>query len=381
LELFPMCGIAGLIAANGPATRELVRAMTDRIVPRGPDSSDEWISDDGRVGLGHRRLAIIDLSAAGAQPMHSHCGRYTVTYNGEIYNFEELRGELAAAGLAPAWRGHSDTEVMLAAFSAWGLRKGIEKLSGMFALAVWDHRDRTLTLARDRFGEKPLYYGWVPAGFAFASTLGPIAATPGFANPVDPQALAGLMARAYVPAPLSIHRGIFKLPPGCLLTVPADIAERPSEVPHPAVERWFDYADQVLAGAADPISDQTEALDALDAAPAGRGCPGRQLPLGRDRLLAGHRDCAKVRQSADQDLHHRLQRSRFRRSGVCEKGRRGARDRAHRTLRERAGRARRDPEIADYVRRAIRGFVADSHASRFPAGPQSGDGFIVWRCG
>lgn len=289
-----MCGIAGIISAKAPVTRDLVRTMTDRIVPRGPDSSGEWISDDGRLGLGHRRLAIIDLTEAGHQPMHSACGRYTVTYNGEIYNFEELRAELAASGLAPAWRGHSDTEVMLAAFSAWGVPQGIERLSGMFALAVWDHAEKQLTLARDRFGEKPLYYGWTEAGFAFASTLGPISATPGFANPVSRSALASLLARANVPAPLSIHERIFKLPPGCLLTVPLSVAAQPGDTPHPAVERWFDYAGQVLAGAADPVSDQAEALDLLDAALS--KAVGRQLvadvPVGN--FLSGGIDSSLI---------------------------------------------------------------------------------------
>jgi asparagine synthase (glutamine-hydrolysing) len=289
-----MCGIAGLLTSSQPVTLELVRTMTDRIQSRGPDSSGEWIGDQGRLGFGHRRLAIIDLTEAGAQPMHSHCGRYTVTYNGEIYNFEELRAELAATGHAPAWKGHSDTEVMLAAFAAWGLRKGIEKLSGMFALAVWDHRDRTLTLARDRFGEKPLYYGWTKAGFAFASSLGPIAATPGFTNPVDPEAVSCLLARAYVPAPLSIYRRVFKLPPGCLLTLPADVDLTPHDHPHPSAERWFDYADQVLAGAADPITDQGEALEALDAVLT--RAVGRQLvadvPVGN--FLSGGIDSSLI---------------------------------------------------------------------------------------
>ena len=259
-----MCGIAGLLSSHSPVTVGLLRTMTDRILPRGPDSSGEWIGGEGSIGFGHRRLAIIDLTNAGHQPMYSANGRYTITYNGEIYNFEELRTELTEAGLAPPWRGHSDTEVILAVFNAWGLRKGIERLSGMFALAVWDHGDRTLTLARDRFGEKPLYYGWVAAGFAFASTLSPIAATPGFDNPVSREALACLMARAYIPAPLSIRERIFKLPPGCLLTVSANVADQPCNAPHGGVERWFDYADQVLAGAANPISNQDEALEALD---------------------------------------------------------------------------------------------------------------------
>jgi asparagine synthase (glutamine-hydrolysing) len=259
-----MCGIAGLLSSHSPVTVDLLRTMTDRILPRGPDSSGEWIDAERQIGFGHRRLAILGLTAAGHQPMHSAGGRYTITYNGEIYNFEELRVELAEAGLAPPWRGHSDTEVMLAAFSAWGLRNGIERLSGMFALAVWDHQDRTLTLARDRFGEKPLYYGWVESGFAFASTLGPIAATPGFANSISREALACLMARAYVPAPLSIRERIFKLPPGCLLTVSQAVTEQVSTAPHPAVERWFDYAGQVLTGAAEQISDPHEAIEALD---------------------------------------------------------------------------------------------------------------------
>ena len=266
-----MCGIAGLMRSKGPVDQALIRTMTDTMIARGPDSSGAWISGDGQVGLGHRRLAIIDLTAAGAQPMHSACGRYTLTYNGEIYNFDALRGELEAAGKAPPWRGHSDTEVMLAVFSAYGLRAGITKLSGMFALAVWDHRERSLTLARDRFGEKPLYYGWTAAGFAFASTLAPIAATPGFSNPISRTALACLMSRAYVPAPLSIHEGIYKLEPGCLLSIPLAAAQTPISQPPEVggagptlLERYFDYADQVLAGAADPITDQEDALSALE---------------------------------------------------------------------------------------------------------------------
>ena len=259
-----MCGIAGLISTKRPITAELLRTMSDRIVSRGPDSSGEWVSQSGQIGFAHRRLAIIDLTDAGHQPMHSQCGRWSITYNGEVYNFTELRTQLEAAGKAPVWRGHSDTEVLLAAIATWGLRATLERASGMFALALWDHQQRQLSLARDRFGEKPLYYGWTKAGFAFASTLGPIQATPGFANPVDAQALACLMARAYVPAPLSIHQRIFKLPPGCLLNISEDLAREPQDAP-PEITRWFDYSDQVIAGAADPITDQGEALEALEA--------------------------------------------------------------------------------------------------------------------
>lgn len=267
-----MCGIAGLMRGKRPVDQALIRTMTNTMIPRGPDSSGVWISDDGQIGFGHRRLAIIDLTEAGAQPMHSACGRYTLTYNGEVYNFQELRAELEAAGLAPRWRGHCDAEVILAGFAAWGIRKTLEKSLGMFALAIWDHADRTLTLARDRFGEKPLYYGWTAAGFAFASTLAPIRATPGFANPVAEPAVACLMARAYVPAPLSIYRRIYKLPPGCLLTLSGNAAASPMDGPPNEgaagpvrLARYFNYADQVLAGAADPVSDRATALEELDA--------------------------------------------------------------------------------------------------------------------
>ncbi len=362
-----MCGIAGLISSKNPVTTELLRAMTDPdSCSRGPDSSGEWIGAEGRIGFGHRRLAIIDLTEAGAQPMHSPCGRYTVTYNGEIYNFRELRAELEAAGQAPAWRGHSDTEVMLAAFTAWGLRKGIARLSGMFALAVWDHAEQTLTLARDRFGEKPLYYGWTAAGFAFASTLGPIAATPGFANPVDPQAVACLMARAYVPAPLSIHQRMFKLPPGCLLTVPLAVAAcilvsgriggralvrlcRSG----PGRGRRADHRSGRGARSARGGADQGRWQ------PAGRRRAGRQFPFGRNRFLADHGDCPEMRRPPAQDLHHRLHRSRVS-TRRCTPGRsRGARDRSHRTLRHRGGCTGGDPFAAGDVRRALRRFLAD----------------------
>lgn len=296
-----MCGIAGLLSVKGPVTAETLTAMTGTMILRGPDSSGEWIGGDGQVGFGHRRLAIIDLTAAGHQPMHSACGRYTVTYNGEIYNFQALRAELEAAGLAPKWRGHCDIEVVLAGFAAWGVRKTLEKSMGMFALAVWDHADRSLVLARDRFGEKPLYYGWTAAGFAFASTLAPIKATPGFANPVAEEAVACLMARAYVAAPLSIYRRIYKLPPGCLLTLSGNAAASPMDAPpvEAAVgpvrlERYFDYADQVLAGAADPITDSAAALEELDAVLT--RAVGRQLvadvPVGN--FLSGGIDSSLI---------------------------------------------------------------------------------------
>jgi asparagine synthetase B (glutamine-hydrolysing) len=175
-------------------------------------------------------LAIVDLSAAGHQPMHSDGGRYVMAFNGEIYNHLELRAELEGmdcrASLAMTdkrWRGHSDTETLLAGFEAWGVEATLKKTVGMFAIALWDKQAQTLTLARDRFGEKPLYYGWVGQGanavFVFGSELKALRAYPGFANPVSREALAQYMRFMFVPAPLSIYDGIYKLEPGCLLTL------------------------------------------------------------------------------------------------------------------------------------------------------------------
>lgn len=301
-----MCGIAGFVSDKVEVTPEILRTMTGRIVPRGPDSSGEWVSEDRWIGFGHRRLAIIDLTEAGHQPMHSACGRYVLTYNGEIYNFGDLRAELEAQGRAPAWRGHSDSEVLVEAIAAWGVKAALEKAHGMFALAVFDDEKRELVLARDRFGEKPLYYGWTTQGFAFASTLGPIRVAPGFANEVSRKALACLMARAYIPAPLSIHEQIFKLPPGCLLRVSEQFARSP-QVDPPQVHRWFDYADQVLAGVSDPISDEGEALAALDEVLT--GAVGRQLvadvPVGN--FLSGGIDSSLITAIAQKCASHPIQ--------------------------------------------------------------------------
>lgn len=296
-----MCGIAGLMSSRAPVESQHIAGMIAPLEPRGPDGAGIWVADDGGIGLGHRRLSILDLSEAGRQPMESVCGRYVLTFNGEIYNFAALRDRLEGEGTAPPWKGHSDTEVLLAAIAAWGLRSALERAEGMFALGLWDREQRTLSLARDRFGEKPLYYGWTPAGFAFASTLAPIAGLPGFERSIELQALSVLLARAYVPAPLSIYRGVFKLEPGCLLVVP-ESGDRhcPAKAPEPGqsgpvrVERWFDYAEVVLAGAADPIVDEAEALDLLEKALA--GAVSRQLvadvPVGT--FLSGGIDSSLV---------------------------------------------------------------------------------------
>lgn len=270
-----MCGIAGFLASRATPGEDglaLARRMADAIRHRGPDSDGYWVDTGGVAGFGHRRLAIVDLSAAGAQPMRSPGGRYVIAFNGEIYNHLELRRELEALGAAPAWRGHSDTETLLTAFERWGVEATLRKCAGMFALALWDEQQDVLTLARDRFGEKPLYYGWVGGGaFVFGSELKALRAHPGFDNPVCREALAQYMRLLYVPAPLSIHQGVFKLEPGCLL----EIRQAPPSAPAAAVapgcshgslsmRRWYSLAETVQAAAGERFVDEAEALAVLE---------------------------------------------------------------------------------------------------------------------
>lgn len=287
-----MCGIAGFIAAaslrDADALRARGRAMADAIRHRGPDDGDVWVDAVAGVALAHRRLSILDLSPAGHQPMQSACGRYVVVYNGEIYNWAELRGELEAAAQAPAWRGHSDTEVLLAGIVAWGLEATLRRARGMFALALWDRSEKTLTLARDRIGEKPLYYGRVGEGFAFGSELKALRALPAARFDTDPGALALMLRYGYVPAPHSIYRGICKLPPGTLLRVTADGRFGESEP-------WWRFAVAAQEGVANrcALSDG-EALDGLEAVLS--AAIGEQMvadvPLGA--LLSGGLDSSTV---------------------------------------------------------------------------------------
>jgi asparagine synthase (glutamine-hydrolysing) len=256
-----MCGFTGFLADSQFDRARLAptaQAMADAIRHRGPDDSGVWTDVQAGIALGHRRLSIIDLSPAGHQPMASASGRFVIVYNGEIYNYAALRAELEAQGTAPTWRGHSDTEVLLALIESRGVRAALQAVRGMFSFALWDTRERTLVLARDRLGEKPLYYGRVGGSFVFGSELKALRAHPAWSAPVDRGALAVYMRHNYVPAPYTIYEGIRKLPPGHLLKLTWGEA-------HPGVEPYWSARAVAESGFRAPSSMTHAALtDALD---------------------------------------------------------------------------------------------------------------------
>jgi asparagine synthase (glutamine-hydrolysing) len=259
-----MCGLVGFLEHGVCRDREAASAvlgrMADTIVSRGPDDFGVWTNDAG-IGLAHRRLSILDLSPAGHQPMACASGRYVIAFNGEIYNHLGLRAELAKVGAggtaAGDWRGHSDTETLLAGFATWGIKPTVERCIGMFAFAVWDRQERVLTLGRDRLGEKPLYYGWQGQGdkacFLIGSELKALKAHPAFVAEINRDALCLLMRHNYIPAPHSIYRGIYKLQPGTLLTVSLHRRE-------PVVERYWSLAEVAVAGNRAPLAGSPEAM-------------------------------------------------------------------------------------------------------------------------
>jgi len=258
-----MCGIAGVVdltrRSDADQLRKAVTRMTEPLAHRGPDDDDVWVDAETGVGLGHRRLSIVDLSPEGRQPMKSATGRYLITYNGEVYNFRELRQDLARLGRR--FRGHSDTEVMLAAIVEWGLRSALERFNGMFALALWDRETRTLHLVRDRAGEKPLYYTRTGRVFLFGSELKALQAHPEFSGEVDRKALALFLRHSYVPAPLSIYRDVRKLPPGTVLSLRLDEA---SSLPEPV--SYWSVSTAAERGVRQPFEGSVEgARAALDA--------------------------------------------------------------------------------------------------------------------
>ena len=304
-----MCGFAGFLI-NQPSEvgclKSIATKMANAITHRGPDDAGTWTDAQAGIALGFRRLAIIDLTPAGHQPMASNGGRFVITFNGEIYNHLEMRVELQAAGAAPAWRGHSDTETLLAGFEHWGVEATLQRTVGMFAIALWNVQTRTLHLARDRFGEKPLYYGWTGSGegraFVFGSELKALRAYAGFANPVCREALAQYMRFTNVPAPRSIYQGIYKLEPGCLLTIQgaAPLAAPAQPLRPPAVNdslmlsRWWSLAEVVQAGAKNQITDEVAAVDALESclAEAVRLQSLADVPLGA--FLSGGIDSSTI---------------------------------------------------------------------------------------
>ncbi|MEH2148917.1 asparagine synthase (glutamine-hydrolyzing) [Nostoc sp.] len=215
-----MCGIAGFWNISKRVSPEelcyIVEQMSDTLLHRGPDNGGSWVDAEIGIALGHRRLAIVDLSPEGHQPMISANGRYVIVFNGEIYNFLELKRQLESLG--HHFRGRSDTEVMLASFSQWGLYEALGRFNGMFAFALWDRQERILHLGRDRLGEKPVYYGWMGQTFLFGSELKALKVHPAFQAKINRDALAVFLRNNYVPAPYSIYEGIYKLPPGTVLT-------------------------------------------------------------------------------------------------------------------------------------------------------------------
>lgn len=252
-----MCGIAGFCNFSGDRAENIER-MKRRMLHRGPDAGGTYLSEDGCVALGHRRLSIVDLSEAGAQPMTSHSGRYVLTYNGEIYNYKRLAEKLLSDGRVEHFNGTSDTEVLLEAFEAYGVEQTLAQCKGMFAIALYDKKEKELTLMRDRVGEKPLYYGMVNGSFVFASDIGCIAALDGFQNPIDRRVLNIYFIHGYIPAPYSIYENIYKLEPGTVLRIKAPFREW-------KISTYWSMKEAALKGQQHPFQGtETEAADELE---------------------------------------------------------------------------------------------------------------------
>jgi asparagine synthase (glutamine-hydrolysing) len=264
-----MCGLIGLVSPHGRSSEAELRALSERMSEalkhRGPDSKGVWVDQYSGVALAHRRLSVLDLTTAGRQPMHSASGRYVIVLNGEIYNFKKLRQAVESKLGSVGWVGHSDTEVLLEAIASWGLEETLKRVVGMFAFALWDTTKRELHLVRDRAGEKPLYYGWIGSQFAFSSELKGLRAIPGFDNAVDRNALALYMRYSAVPAPHCIYKNIFKLPPGCSITLTEhDLHSARLPEPKPFWS-WLSVARDGIANPKDfeSVDSAVEALDSV----------------------------------------------------------------------------------------------------------------------
>jgi asparagine synthase (glutamine-hydrolysing) len=260
-----MCGFAGILErdyqTSEPVLRAVAARMADTLRHRGPDDSGVWVDAAAGIALSHRRLSILDLSPAGHQPMLSASGRLVIAFNGEIYNAPQLRRELHHVTRGSlSFRGHSDTEVMLAAFDHWGVQRAISRMNGMFAFALWDRQERVLYLGRDRLGEKPLYYGWIGRTFLFGSELKALRCHPDFQAKINRDALALYFRHNCIPAPHSIYEGIYKLPPATILAVSADKAGAAAPVP------YWSLRELVEGGLANPfLGSEEDAVEELKA--------------------------------------------------------------------------------------------------------------------
>ena len=289
-----MCGIAGYVnAAGGQSALELEEEALKMLSPlrhRGPDSGGVWADETSGVVLGHRRLAVLDLSASGNQPMHSHGGRYVITYNGEIYNYQAIRDDLVASGRG--FVGTSDTEVMLVAFEEWGVESSVKMFVGMFAFCLCDRKERVLYLVRDRIGEKPLYYGWAGSAFLFGSELKALRAHAQWHNEIDRDVLALFFRHNYVPGPYSIYKSIRKVAPGTMIRVGIDELT-PGTLPEP--KPYWSLREVAEAGIADPFDgtddDAIEQVESL-LRTAVRGQMIADVPLGA--FLSGGIDSSTI---------------------------------------------------------------------------------------
>ena len=261
-----MCGIAGFINPtefNANNMASIARLMGNSLVHRGPDDSGEWVDSSSNIALSHRRLSILDLTEAGHQPMHSHSGRYIMVFNGEIYNHLDLRDEIdKSRDKKTIWLGHSDSETLLELFDQIGVKETLQKIEGMFAIALWDIKTQKLTLARDRFGEKPLYFGWVQGAFLFSSELKAMKQYPGFNNDIDRGSLAEYLKYSYVPAPMSIYKDISKLLPGHFL----EISVIDSVIQLSASQEYWSLSNLILDSQSNLISSKEECAEVSELA-------------------------------------------------------------------------------------------------------------------
>lgn len=251
-----MCGFSGVLSRVDWSfmAEKLLTEMSASIAHRGPDDHGIWFDSPTGIGLAHTRLAVVDLTSAGHQPMVSASGRYVIAFNGEIYNHLKLRDQLKI----DSWCGHSDTETLLAGFEAWGIEHTIDRSVGMFAFALWDKQSHTLTLGRDRAGEKPLYYGWQDDVFLFGSELKALKVHPGFKKELNSDALALFLRHNYIPAPHSIYKNIHKLAPGTLLTLSL-------KNPQPVLQNYWSAAKVAVTGSAAFFKgDEVETIDELE---------------------------------------------------------------------------------------------------------------------